>query len=224
MPKNKLKRYSEVTELNNVIELAHFAPGDHSEVRGNWNREIFCNENPITLELACGKGDYLLALACRFPQRNFVGIDIKGDRLWKGAQYASDHDLDNVRFLRVFIDHIENYFAPGEVSEIWITFPDPYTSTTKENKRLTSPNFLKKYRQILQTGGPVHLKTDNRGLYDYTHETLDTEQGLVLEFTDDVYNAPEVPDLLSIKTYYEKKHLQAGRTIKYVKFCFRQAS
>ncbi|MEX1136892.1 MAG: tRNA (guanosine(46)-N7)-methyltransferase TrmB [Balneolales bacterium] len=219
MSKNKLQRYAEIQELANVIELAHFDEGDHADIRGNWKRDVFCNENPITLELACGKGDYLLALAAKFPKRNFVGIDIKGDRIWKGAQYASNSGLNNVRYLRVFIDHIKNYFTSNEVSEIWITFPDPYPSTTKEMKRLTSPPFLEMYHNILQRGHSIHLKTDDRSLFDYTLETLKSKNGRVLQVVEDVYGNHEVPELLNIKTYYEKKHLKAGKTIMYVQFC-----
>ncbi|MEX0686567.1 MAG: tRNA (guanosine(46)-N7)-methyltransferase TrmB [Balneolales bacterium] len=220
MSKNKLLRYSKITELANVIELSNFKIGDYSEVRGNWNRDVFGNNNPITLELACGKGDYLLALAQIYPQRNFIGIDIKGDRLWKGAQFAHDHHLNNVRFLRAFIDHIENYFASGEVSEIWITFPDPYPSTTKEKKRLTSPYFLEKYRMLVKPGDPIHIKTDSLGLFNYTRETLLSEEVQMLEHTNDVYKTENINDILNIKTYYERKHLAAGKAIKYLKFCF----
>ncbi|MEX0779519.1 MAG: tRNA (guanosine(46)-N7)-methyltransferase TrmB [Balneolales bacterium] len=220
MSKNKLQRYAEVKELPNVIELSNFNVGDHSNIRGNWQSDIFCNDNPITLELACGKGDYILALAEKYPDRNFVGIDIKGDRIWKGAQVAAANGLNNVRFLRVFIDHIRNYFAPGEVSEIWITFPDPYSSTTKEMKRLTSPHFLEKYREIIQPGHCIHLKTDDQGLFNYTLEVLSLQKGKILKQVNNVYARSDVPDILNIQTYYEQKHLNAGKTIRYIKFCF----
>lgn len=222
MSKSKLNRYAQVKELPNIIELAHFEKGDYAGIRGNWNRDVFCNSNPVTLELACGKGDYILALSRKFPNRNYVGIDIKGDRLWKGAQYALDHEMHNVRFLRVFIDHIENYFAPGEVSEIWITFPDPYPSTTKERKRLTSPHFLNKYRNIIKPESPIHLKTDDRKLFDYTREVRSSEHGVhVLEIIEDVYGNDKINSLLNIQTYYEKKHLAAGKTIRYMRFCLK---
>lgn len=219
MPKNKLQRYDKVKELPNVIELSHFKENDYAEIRGNWHRDIFCNNNPITLELACGKGDYLLALAAKYPERNFIGIDIKGDRIWKGAQYAVDNELHNVRFLRVFIDHIRNYFSPHEVSEIWITFPDPYPSTTKEMKRLTSPRFLEKYRDIVKPGHNIHLKTDDRGLFYYTLDTIKLLKGKISNIIEDVHKNSKAPELLNIKTYYEKKHLDNGKSILYLKFC-----
>ncbi|MEX0929636.1 MAG: tRNA (guanosine(46)-N7)-methyltransferase TrmB [Balneolales bacterium] len=218
MSKNKLYRYAQVKKLRNVIELSNYKPGDYARVRGKWAKEIFCSDKPLTLELACGKGDYVLALARQHPELNFIGIDIKGDRLVRGAQYAENKGLTNVIFLRVFIDHIDNYFAPAEVSDIWITFPDPYASTTKEMKRLTSPPFLEKYRRIAGPGHNIHLKTDDPGLFRYTLETLASHKGRVLELNEDVYAAAEVPDILNIQTYYERKHLEAGKIIRYVRF------
>lgn len=217
MGKNKLQRYSDNKGFDNVFEHTDF--GDENPApKGNWASIIFENNNPIVVELACGKGEYTTSLAQKYPDKNFIGIDIKGDRIWKGALRAQDQKLGNVCFLRCFIDHLEEFFSAEEISEIWITFPDPYLKKSNWKKRLTSPKFLSIYREVAAEDAIVHLKTDSEPLFQFTNEVID-EQGLtILEKIDDLYAGSEIKDELQVKTYYEKKHLERGRTIQYVQF------
>ncbi len=189
------------------------------DLKGKWAQEHFKNDYPITLELACGGGEYTVGLARKFPERNFIGVDVKGNRLWKGAKTALDEGLTNVAFLRTRIEIIEHFFAPGEVAEIWITFPDPFPRSSKVNRRLTSPFFLEKYRHILQEGGLVHLKHDDPDFYQFTLDTIaeDPQNTLVLKNADIYADALPFPEL-GIQTLYESFHLAAGKTIKYVRF------
>ncbi|MEM1220299.1 MAG: tRNA (guanosine(46)-N7)-methyltransferase TrmB [Bacteroidota bacterium] len=224
--RNKLQKFAELLSFPNVYE--NFTPkqpilvganGMEVQLKGQWKTGHFKNEQPITLELACGGGEYTVGLARRFPQRNFLGVDIKGARIWKGARVALADTLDNVAFLRTRIEQIDAFFAPGEVDEIWITFPDPFLRKSKANRRLTSSSFLRAYRNILRPGGLIHLKTDEPNLYAFTLETLDTESDFILQYADDdIYAKPLPTEELSIKTYYEGMHLEAGKTIKYVRF------
>jgi tRNA (guanine-N7-)-methyltransferase len=217
MGKNKLQRYKDVRELENVFEYTDFQYEGMEKPKGKWS-EIFGNRHPVTLELACGKGEYTLTLARKNPERNFVGIDIKGARIWVGANLARDESLENVHFIRMFIDHIEEYFGKEEVDEIWITFPDPYLREKKENKRLTSVRFLNRYRRILKPGGIIHLKTDSESLFQFTLNVIESEQCNIHRIVEDVYReAPDDP-LLSIQTHYEKQHLSNAKTIKYISF------
>jgi len=220
--KGKQEKFIEIGTLPNVFQSHEVhspnliaAHGENIVMKGHW-KEYFGNENPITIELACGKGEYAVGLARMYPNRNFIGIDLKGNRLWKGASESHRDGLKNVAFIRSQIDFITQYFAPGELSEIWITFADP--QLTKARKRLTSPYFLPRYREILGTGGLVHLKTDSPELYEYTLEMLDEEK-LKLQFSNDNIYALEhqMPDW-NIKTYYEQMHLNKGLTIKYLRF------
>lgn len=213
MGKGKLKKFAELEQFDNV-----FQKPDPEQFRGHWAKKVFKNEKDIVLELACGKGDYTLALAKRFPHKNFIGVDIKGNRIHVGARKALESKLENVRFLRIFIDHIDQYFKQ-EVSEIWITFPDPYLKDRNSSKRLTSPKFLHLYKKIVKENAPVHLKTDSPQLFDYTKEVVDELQLQPLEIIDDVYQSETASHLLTeIKTYYEKKHLKDERTIRYIRF------
>lgn len=223
--RNKLGKFSEILTFPNVYE--NFRPQDEYlthmegvEVRrkGLWRKEHFKNDNPIVLELACGRGEYTNALAQAFPEKNFIGVDIKGARIWKGARYALLQKLTNVAYLRTRIEHIDNFFEPNEVDEIWITFPDPHLRESKENKRLTSHRFMSIYRNFLKKGGYVHLKTDDDTLYHFTLDTVKEQDYIELDFENgDIYdkhlNIPE----LDYKTYYEVRHLAIGRTIKYVR-------
>jgi len=174
--KNKLKHLDELQTFSNVFQLQR-------DLKGKWNEFVFQNSNPITLELACGKGEYTLALARKFPQRNFIGIDIKGARIWRGARTALEEKIPNVAFLRTYIDHLEEYFSPGEVEEIWITFPDPYHEKSKARKRLTSEKFLPRYKTILKPGGFIHLKTDDMQLYQFTLEKISEFKGNIIFFS-----------------------------------------
>lgn len=218
MPRRtKLQRYQDILSLPNVSSLHHYRHGDHAPVRGNW-KEVFGNSNPITLELACGKGEYATGLAERFPDRNFLGLDIKGDRIWKGARHALERELGNVHFLRTRIDHIANYFAPGEVEEIWITFPDPFLKKNRRRKRLTHPEFLNRYYSFLQPDGTIHLKTDSDRLFDFTHDVIKIFNLPVRNVIPDIYGSDRIPETLRIQTYYEKKHVNSGKSIKYIAF------
>lgn len=218
MAKRKLERYHALNDLDNVIELEDYSPETISKHRGKWCESVFGNEQPLILELACGKGDYTLALAERYPAINFIGVDIKGDRIWRGAIEASEKKLENVRFLRIYIDHINNYFSTNEVDEIWITFPDPYLNEKKENKRLTSPVFLDRYRNLLKKGGRVSLKTDSPELFDFTLDVVKDQKLEIVSFVDDVHGTEHSVPNLDILTYYERKHLEEGKKIFFVSF------
>lgn len=218
MAKTKLQRFEDIDKFENVLELTDFQDDGTEKPKGEWKREIFDNDNPITLELACGKGDYTVGLARKFPFENFIGIDIKGSRLWKGARKARDEELSNVRFLRVYIDHLDEYFAEDEVEEIWITFPDPYLRGGNRSKRLTSDKFLKVYRKIVRDSGPIHLKTDSEELFNFTKYAVEKNKGRILDEVENVYEERENDEILTIKTDFEQKHLQKGRIIKYLKF------
>lgn len=218
MSKNKLKRFQEIGEFSNVIELSDF-DSDEEKPRGRWHDDVFGNDNPITLELACGKGEYTLGLAHLNPDRNYVGIDIKGARIWKGAKRALQREMNNVRFLRIYIDHLAEYFSPGEVDEIWITFPDPYLKPSNSSKRLTSPKFLEIYRKVLKPGAHIHLKTDSDSLFDFTQKVVESEELILHDLVENVYeDRPDEIVLTTIQTFYEKSHLEEGRTIHYIRF------
>ncbi|MDX2003547.1 MAG: tRNA (guanosine(46)-N7)-methyltransferase TrmB [Chitinophagales bacterium] len=192
--------------------------GEFVDMKGKWAEEVFLNSNPIVLELACGRGEYTIGLAGMFPETNFIGVDLKGNRVFTGARSAIEKELSNVAFLRTKIELIQHFFAPGEVSAIWITFADPFLNPTDANKRLTAPPFLEKYRSIMAKGGTIHLKTDSEVLYEYSLKVAQ-EQGLkILEQDDHIYKNGERSGPLSIKTYYEKMHLANQKTIKYLSF------
>lgn len=220
MGKNKLKKFNQIDTFPNVYELTDFEHGCGKPAKpaGRWNQDYFQTDQPITLELACGKGEYTLALARKYPEQNIIGIDIKGNRIWKGAKRALEEDLQNVRFLRIYIDHIDQYFAPEEVDSIWITFPDPFLRYSKRLKRLTSPKFLELYKKIMNPDGRIHLKTDSQPLVNYTKKVIDALECPLHHIHEDIYHSGNIPDILKIKTYYERKHLEAGKTIKYVEF------
>lgn len=226
MARNKMQKFAEVRSFPNVYENFHpMIPelkGENAEVvelKGMWAEKHFGNNNPITLELACGRGEYTLQLARKYPDRNFIGCDIKGSRIHQGATIALNEGLDNVAFLRMKIEKINNFIALDEISEIWITFPDPFLRDSKANRRLTAPRFLDSYKQMLVENGIVQLKTDSPELYAFTHEVLAEYPGVnILYDNDDIYAKPlDFPDLI-FKTYYEKKHLIDGRKIKYTRF------
>jgi tRNA (guanine-N7-)-methyltransferase len=221
----KLSRFADVGRYDNCIEVpnGHFIA--ELAQKGKWSSGHFHNSNPITLELACGKGEYTLGQARMFPDRNFIGMDIKGNRIWKGATEARRDGLLNVAYLRTHIDHIDKYFGPNEVAEIWIIFPDPQPQ--KDRKKLTSPLFLDRYRKILVEGGTVNLKTDNFPLWEFTMEVIAEQELNVLGQSKDLYAdldagvSPylnEREDILRIRTYYEGLWLKEGRKINYVSF------
>ena len=188
-------------------------------IQGHWNERMFDAPRPIILELGCGKGDYTIALAERHPECNYIGVDIKGARLWKGAKYATEHALGNVAFLRTRIEFIGAFFAPEEIAEIWLTFSDPQMGS--ENSRLTSPLFLERYRGFLAPGGRVHLKTDSRFLYEYSLATARANGLTILCADTDIYTHADPgfpPDLLTVQTFYEQMFLQMGLPITYLSF------
>lgn len=226
MTKGKLKKFSELLELPNVYE--NFNPndkflinGDREEIlmKGKWRTDHFKNDNPIVLELACGRGEYSLGLGAMYPDRNFIGVDIKGARIWKGATYAHENGLNNVAFLRTRIELINDFFEKDEIDEIWIIFPDPFLKKSKANRRLTSASFLNKYRKFLKATGLVHLKTDSSPLYEFTMETIAEDKQCVIAYqNDNIYASDLAYKELEIKTYYERSHLEDGRIIKYVRY------
>ncbi len=216
MAKNKLQRFSEIRNFNNVIEI-NYDVIFNNKTAGCWQKDIFKNNNPIVLELACGKGEYTIGLAKKNPNKNYIGIDIKGERIWKGAKDAIDLNLDNVRFLRTRIEHLNLVFSENEVSEIWITFPDPFLKKSKSRKRLTSLRFLEIYKQILSKKSFIHLKTDSQELYEYTLDVLVKNKLRILENLNDITKNKKIRDL-DIKTYYEKKFNLMGKSITYIKF------
>ena len=185
-------------------------------MKGNWGKQFFRNDNPIVLELGCGKGEYTVGLAKLYPEKNFIGIDIKGARMWTGAKQSLEDGMTNVAFLRTHIELITHFFAKGEISEIWITFPDPQMN--KVNKRMTSTRFMKLYREILVADGIVHLKTDSNFMLTYTCAMVDENKLPVLFKSEDLYHSGLVDDILKIQTYYEQQWLARGLNIKYIKF------
>lgn len=212
----KLQRFRENFESGIVIE-----PGtEHFEtIKGQWNNTQFDNRHPIVLELACGRGEYTTGLARVFPEKNFIGVDIKGARIWKGMKLAKAEGLANVAFLRTQIDHLNRFFSRGEVDEIWIIHPDPRPKNRDEKRRLTSLKYLQIYRQVLKKGRWVHLKTDNDGLFEYSLELLQSLPYVQeLQYTRDLYHSPYKKDHFDIETRYELQFVQKGCTIKYLKF------
>ncbi len=188
------------------------------QLKGHWRESFFKNNNPIILELGCGKGEYTLGMARLFPDKNFLGIDIKGARIWRGAKEANNNNISNAGFLRTRIEMIESFFAPGEVDEIWITFPDPQIKKRRNKKRLTGARFLNSYRKFLRSGGLVHLKTDSAELFEYTAELLKLNKIDPEVLTGDLYSAKLPDTLLQIKTHYEQLFLNEGKKITYIRF------
>ena len=215
MGKDKLRRFAEITAFENVIELE-----DGKILKGNWAEQHFKNKYPLILELGCGKGEYTVNLARLFPEINFIGIDYKGNRIWRGAKTALEENIPNVAFLRIQIENLTDYFLENEISEIWITFPDPQPQISREKKRLTSPRFLNMYKLVLIKEGLVHLKTDSDLLYIYTAQKIEELRLKTHVKTDNLYHSQLVDEVLSIKTYYEKKYLANDKNINYLKFSF----
>lgn len=218
MGRNKLERFREIGTFENVLEFTDFQEPDAEKPKGKWKTDIFGNDHPIILELACGKGEYALALSERYPETNIVGVDIKGARIWKGARKVLQQQRTNVHFLRIYIDHLDEYFASGEVEDIWITFPDPYPRGSDRNKRLTSPKFLNIYQNVLHPDGSVRLKTDSDKLFAYTRKIIEETGCKIRDLVKNIYEERPDDPLLTQKTYFEKKHLKKGRIISYIEF------
>lgn len=213
MSRSKLGKYAAIAKMDNVYER-------NAVHKGEWSKAHFGNENDIVLELACGKGDYARGLAEIFPNKNFIGVDLKGNRIYTAANLAKKGGLNNIAFIREQIDHLPEYFAENEISEIWITFPDPFLKNSKRNKRLTSPKFIEVYRQFLKKEGFVHLKTDSLSLYEYTKEIIEELKLKTIKDYPDVYAMDkQESELHNIQTYYERMHLEDKRTIMYL--CFQ---
>lgn len=217
MGKNKLQKFSDMETFGCVLQYPrHILIEQGFPYKGTWNGEFFQRSNPITLELGCGKGEYTVGLASANPDRNYIGVDIKGARMWKGAKTVEEKNMDNAAFLRTEIEQISQFFAPGEVDEIWITFPDPQMQ--KARKRLTSSRFLTSYRSFLRPGGVVNLKTDSPFLYEYTRRLVELNGFEILDITDDLYGSGKADPVSSIKTFYEQQWLSRGKTIKLISF------
>lgn len=217
--KKKQERFKIIEERQNVVEPTKPI---YQTVKGNWRKDFFQNDRPITLELACGRGEYSVGLGKLFPERNYIGVDIKGERIWKGSTWAVEQGLTNVAFLRTQILLIENFFADGEVDEIWMTFPDPRPRKRDIKRRLTSPRFLELYKRLLKPGGFVRLKTDNTKLYEYTLEELQQRNDIDnFRFTPTIYESDLRPECFDIKTRYEEEFAAKGETIKYLRFTFK---
>ena len=221
MGKGKLAKFAEMETFNNVFQYPYSVIDNVPfEMKGKWREEFFKNDNPIVLELGCGKGEYAVGMARMFPNVNFIGVDIKGARMWTGAKAAIEEGLPNVAFLRTNIEIIDRFFADGEVQEIWLTFSDPQMKN--ERKRLTSTYFMERYRRFLVDGGLIHLKTDSNFLFTYTKEMVKENKLEVEMCTDDLYHATDLDEgtksILGIRTYYESMWLERGLNIKYIKF------
>lgn len=224
MAKNKLKRFSENKTFENVVQPTREEMINDFPLKGNWNKDFFKNDNPIVLELGCGKGEYTIALAEKFPEKNFIGIDIKGARFWRGAKTALEDGKNNAGFLRTQIELVDHAFAENEVSEIWITFPDPQIKFRRTKHRLTHPEFLKKYHKVLNEKGIMHLKTDSEFLHGYTHGIIQAEGHNVLISSHNVYHPDnrELPEeVTSTQTYYEQKFLDERKNITYIRFTLK---
>jgi tRNA (guanine-N7-)-methyltransferase len=215
--KNKLSKFADMATYEHVVQVSYKQlQSEKFQYKGKWNEAFFGNYHPVILELGCGKGEYTVKLASHHPEFNFIGIDIKGSRMWKGATQTKDLGLKNVGFLRTNIENLQLAFGEGEVSEIWLTFPDPQMKKTR--KRLTSTNFIESYRRIMAHNGIIHLKSDSNFLYQYTKEIVAENHFEVLRQTDDLYHSEFLDEVLSIQTFYEKQWLDRGLSIKYLSF------
>lgn len=221
--KNKLKRFKENETFSNVYQPSRDEViSDNFSLKGSWNKEVFKNNHPIVLELGCGKGEYSVELARRFPEKNFIGVDIKGSRFWRGAKTAIEENLPNVAFLRTQIELIENCFANDEVDEIWITFPDPQIKYKRTKHRLTNEEFLARYKNILKPEGIINLKTDSEFMHGYTLGLLHGAGHKVLYANHNVYRNEGAPEVVTaIQTFYESQYLEQNKPITYIKFTLK---
>ena len=216
MAKKKLVHFTENLTFPHLFQPRYHELLPEFRMRSRWGKEYFGNDHPIVLELGCGKGEYTVGLAKKYPGRNFIGIDIKGARLWRGSKTVSEENMKNAAFIRTHANNLPLLFAPDEVAEIWITFPDPQPK--HERKRLTSPGYVDRFRQVLAPGGVVHLKTDDRPFYEYTLEVIE-EMGLQVQWkTDDLYATGTVHDVATVQTYYESIWLSEGKKICYIRY------
>lgn len=221
MGKNKLQKFADMRSYPHVFEYPFsVAENVPFEMKGKWNKEFFKNDNPIIIELGCGRGEYTVGLGRMYPDKNFIGVDIKGSRMWSGATDSLNEGLTNVAFLRTNIEIIDRFFAQGEVSEIWLTFSDPQMK--KATKRLTSTHFMHRYRKFLKSDGIIHVKTDSNFMFIYTNYMIEENKLPTLFVTEDLYHSGLVDEILGIQTHYEQQWLDRGLTIKYIKFALPQ--
>lgn len=224
MGKDKLRKWKENAEFNHVFEppLQDAVKGVDGEMKGKWAKEVFGNDNPITVEFGCGKGEYTVGLARMYPDRNFVGVDIKGHRFWRGAKTSLEEGLPNVAFMRTRLEFIERYFEKEEVSEVWLTFSDPQPKDEKGSKRITSPKFIERYKKILKPGSIINVKSDSKLLYELSKEGYIESGYDILLDSQDVYGelvnrvSEDLRKALEIKTYYEKRWLEEGKKIHFL--------
>ncbi|MCX6267739.1 MAG: tRNA (guanosine(46)-N7)-methyltransferase TrmB [Bacteroidetes bacterium] len=216
MAKKKLIHFQENLSFPHLIQPTYNDLFSGFSLRSRWHEDFFKNDNPIVIELGCGKGEYTVGLAEKYPQKNFIGIDWKGARLWRGSKTVSERGINNAGFVRAMVDHVEQIFAPSEISEIWITFPEPQMK--KERMRLTAPVFLAKYQNILTPDGIIHLKTDDHFFYNYTLNVIKEQGHRLFWASDDVYQSGLGDDVVSIQTYYETRWLEMGKKICYLRF------
>ncbi|MDA0315157.1 MAG: tRNA (guanosine(46)-N7)-methyltransferase TrmB [Bacteroidetes bacterium] len=220
MSRKKLVRFAQNEVNPNVVQAGKPI---FEQLKGQWNILQFTNDQPLVVELACGRGEFTVGLGRQYPNQNFIGVDIKGSRIWKGSSSATAEGIHNVAFLRTQIQQLENFFATGEITELWITFPDPFPRDGDEKRRLTSPKFLEMYKQLLKAGGIIHFKTDNTGLYEYTELVLSTRSDCqILNSTPDFYESDLREVHYGIKTRYEKIFSDKGEKIKYIQFSFTE--
>ena len=222
MGKNKLEKFADMASYPHVFEYPYSAVDNVPfEMKGNWHKEFFKNDNPIVLELGCGRGEYTVGLGRMFPDINFIGVDIKGARMWTGATESLESGMQNVALLRTNIEIIDRFFAPDEVAEVWLTFSDPQMK--KATKRLTSTYFMERYRKFLIDGGIIHVKTDSNFMFTYTKYMIEKNQLPVDVMTEDLYHSGMADEILGIRTYYEQQWLDRGLNIKYIKFHLPQS-
>jgi tRNA (guanine-N7-)-methyltransferase len=220
MSRKKLVRFAQNEVNPNVVQAGKPI---FDQIKGQWNAVQFSNDQPLIVELACGRGEFTLGLGRQYPNQNFIGVDIKGSRIWKGSSSASAEGIHTVAFLRTQIQQLQDFFAPGEISELWITFPDPFPRDGDEKRRLTSPKFLEMYKQLVKAGGLIHFKTDNTGLYEYTDLVLKDRPDCQIHFnTADFYESELRDAHHGIKTRYEKIFSDKGEKIKYIQFSFTE--
>lgn len=218
MSKGKLAKFADMAAFPHVFEYPYSVVDNVPfDLRGHWGVDFFHNDRPIVLELGCGRGEYTVGLGRLFPEKNFIGVDIKGARMWSGAKESLEAGMQNVAFLRTNIEIIDRFFAAGEVSEIWLTFSDPQMK--KATKRLTSTYFMERYRRFLVDKGLIHLKTDSNFMFTYTRYMVEHNHLPVEVMTDDLYHSGQADEILSIRTYYEQQWLDRGLNIKYLRFC-----
>jgi tRNA (guanine-N7-)-methyltransferase len=222
--KKKLQHFAENATFPHFFQLSYDELREGFHLKGRWKRDFFKNSNPIVVELGCGKGEYTVGLARKYPEKNFIGIDRKGARIWKGAKTSLEEKMTNVAFFRANIELLTHIFGPAEVEEIWITFPDPHPKQKSAWKRLTSPTFLDKYRNIMRTGGIIHLKTDHYPLFEFTRQVIKGSGHTQLFATDDLYNSDYTGDVRDIKTFYEEKFLESEGRICYLMFTLNPGS